>query len=354
MSTNVVAIPVQFKQPPVWRGLGHFAIPLRRRLHPTLFLAAHAAGTPDDHLLRQILFLASSLEQGEARSVCDRLADLKPGSVEDIVRVLSLPPGLIDILAKCGPDPLEGDAYRTLARWSGAASAEQDGRRMQRLLDLEKVTTDIITAVEIAPDEFFPLFAEGRTVQDVDLLIHVLPDLITALPFFPDHAREFLNQRLCAAVGGRRLVKELRKIICERRKGAFRSPPSFADSRFFVITHPAVTVQRLDLKDSVRERILFEHAFLVGVRGESGSPGFTAFLLLEAVYCAHQAPAGFLLHPVILNADGAEIEEPLAANLREQLQTSAEAPIFLSPASLQPTALEGRLMARSRCWDGWN
>lgn len=115
-----------------------------------------------------------------------------------------------------------------------------------------------------------------------------------------------------------------------------------------------MTVQRLDLKDSVRERILFEHAFLVGVRGESGSPGFTAFLLLEAVYCAHQAPAGFLLHPVIINVDGAEIEETLAASLREQLQASADAPIFFSPASLQPTALEGRLMAQSRRREGWN
>ncbi len=338
VTSSVVSLPVEFRSR-AWRGLDHFAIPLRRRLCPELFLAAHRSHTPDDCLLRQALFLAVSLEQDGSRQASCRLPGLKPGRTDQIIEAMSLPPALTDILARLGPDPLERDDYLTLALWSGMTGPPDD-RRMRRILEFETITNETIAAVAIAPDEWIRLL-EGRSVREIQLFSEALPLLLASFPSRP-HAVSVISQCLGDADQDEPIAKAVRQMISGRRcKGAFHTPPSFSDPRFSVITHP-VTFSYPDLGETLLERILFEQVFLVGY-SETDPANAAAFLLLEPLY-AGNSPAGFVLHHTVFSGGGAA-DETLAARLREDIVKGAEVPVLLTGAS-RPTALETLLTNR--------
>jgi hypothetical protein len=341
-----------------WRPLGAFADSLWRHLSPPMFLRAHRVREPDDPVLRHILFMAAALAsdapgQTAWRTGLDRLSALSPAmSIEEVVALLGLPPALIDLLERCGVEPLDDADYRHLAQWSGLWG-EEDSRRLQRLRERQALNSEVISAAARAPDDLYPMLAD-RTHKDLDVLLEVLPELIAALPFSPDNARSFLIDRL-RHVNGDGLVDHIRSILGEIRKmGAFRAPPSFDDPHFCVITHPGLTARSLDITDSVRERILFERAFLVGVRLGAGSPGFRAFALLEALHASHRAPAGFLLNPLILDGEGDAADQTLADDIRDRLLGCVRVPVFLSPASGRPSALELQVMDRRHQPAEWN
>jgi len=358
MSENVICLGKTPFAKKHWRSLGRFSESLWRQLSPEMFLRAHRYQDGTDQLLRQALFMVTALgaeppDHQACRTGFDKLPYLRPDmAVEEALRFLGVPAQLSDLLQRCGHEALEAESYRHLARWSGWTGPE-DSLRVQRLLEHETLSSQIIAVLARAPDDLYPMLA-GRSSEDVDLLIQVLPDLIPALPLFPEDARRFLRDRLCHA-GGRQLIEHIRDVMSGMRKsGSFRAPPSFSDSRFCVIAHPAATVQHLALDESVVERLLFEHAFLVGFRGEKCSPTFVAFALLEAVHAADQAPAGFLLNPVIRNREGEAADDELAAVVRERLIRCASGPVFLHPASVGATGLERRLMQRDYFREVWN
>jgi len=336
---SVVSLPVEFRSR-VWRGLDHFAIPLRRRLCPELFLAAHRSHRPEDCLLRQALFLAVSLEQDGSRQASCRLPGLKPGSIDGIIRAMSLPPALTDILARLGPAPLESDDYLTLALWSGITGASRDGRRMRRMLEFKIITTETIAVVATAPDDWISLLA-GRSVSEIRLFSEALPQLLASFPS-GSHAVSVISQCLRDADKDEPIAETVRQMISGRRcKGAFRAAPSFSDPRFSVITHPA-TISYPDLSETLLERILFEQVFLVGY-SETDPANVTAFLLLEPLYAGNK-PAGFVLHHTVFSGGGAA-DETIAARLREDIVKGAEVPVLLTGAS-RPTALETLLTNR--------
>jgi hypothetical protein len=357
MSDNVVCLdntPIAARD---WRPLGGFTDSLWRHLPPDMFLRAHRARDADDCLFRQSLFLVASLgsetpDQTPSHRVFRKLSGFTAGTpVETIVKVLDCSASLIELLKCCGMDPLEEEDYRYLASWSGWRG-EEDRSRLKRLMEHQALTSDVIAVVARAPDDLYSLLA-GRSSEDIEILLSVAPELVSALPLYPDDARSFLADRL-SHVRKDGLADHIRNVLMDMRKtGAFRKPPAFSDRLFCTISRPAATVQHLVLAQSVHERILFEHAFLVGVRTDAGSPTFNAFLLLEAIYGPDRAPAGYLLDPVVLDADGNTADASLAAEVTDRLLKSARDPVFLRAQSGVPSGLERLVMVQHHCNEDW-
>jgi hypothetical protein len=168
---------------------------------------------------------------------------------------------------------------------------------------------------------------------------------LPCLDLEPGHARELLT-KLLRGKAYERALEEVRTILVwSRRNGSFNSPPRLLDDAFGIITRPSISAPRLQLVDSVSDRLLFERSFIVGERSGTDA-GFSAFALLDVLHRGEKDRGStFLLNPFVYDRSGASMEEHEAARIRDKLIRSLADGVWISAP---PFPIEHYLFTDSR------